>query len=105
MNKDHFLISQYVYQVRKRYTLWTYGVHKVIPTRANNDLWPLKINKGRPLIMDNIYFFPILWSGKDVFNRVVYSQAEIRVLTWIADISLIFHKLFSKLGWYIYLRW
>ena len=50
-----------------------YGVHKVIPTRANNDLWPLKINKGRPLIMDNIYIFlfPNLLSGKDVFNRVV----------------------------------
>ena len=34
-----------------------YGVHKVIPKRANNDLWPLKINKGRPLIMDNMNKF------------------------------------------------
>ena len=43
-----------------------YGVHKVIPKRANNDLWPLKINKGCPLIMDNIYFIPdsVIWKGR-----------------------------------------
>ena len=43
-----------------------YGVHKVIPKRTNNDLWPLKINKGRPLIMDNKYFIPdsVIWKGR-----------------------------------------
>ena len=43
-----------------------YGVHKVIPKRANNDLWPLKINKGCPLIMDNIYFISdfVIWKGR-----------------------------------------